>query len=282
MNRFFQWLDGDNIGKVETLESISKYEIEYFYNFKSGEVCNEKFISPITANKNDLKNKIMVEVPDPYIVWKIVKIDTGKYKINDAEVIDIPPIEDIVKASGSGQEILVEETNIGKYSYISPNYGRHINEYLNTPLPSYEEYKEIEKNNNLASENLNQIKNTIPSDSLIFSSPDNVVINNSTDQKENIHKITDFKLIENKDNKYIVTENDPVYILVNKCKKHDTNITMDIKISLPLKSIYDVANEFDNGESKFINAILDSISIENIKDSLKDALLNTYQEKIDE
>ena len=38
--RYFQWLDGELAGTVETLIDITQEEDEFFYHFASGESCN--------------------------------------------------------------------------------------------------------------------------------------------------------------------------------------------------------------------------------------------------
>ena len=72
--------------------------------------------------------------------------------------------------------------------------------------------------------------------------------------------------------------NDPVYILVNTCKKHDTEISMTININLPSKSTYEFAKaEFENGAEKFIEILKDTIDFNVISDAIKNVLKETYE-----
>jgi len=71
---------------------------------------------------------------------------------------------------------------------------------------------------------------------------------------------------------------DPVYILISKSKKEDVDVEMTLTISLPSKSLYDISkNSFDQGDKKFIEYIIENISISKIKDSLKIAIKNMYE-----
>lgn len=72
---------------------------------------------------------------------------------------------------------------------------------------------------------------------------------------------------------------DPVYILLSKSKKLDNEVNMQMIISLPPKSLYDLANDsFEDGGEKFIQYIVDELSVEDIKTSLKDAIRYAYND----
>jgi hypothetical protein len=75
--RYFQWIDGENKGEVETLETIEDFEGEIIYNFVGGESCNQRYISKMTESVTDLKGKFMVEVENPHNICLQV---TGKAK----------------------------------------------------------------------------------------------------------------------------------------------------------------------------------------------------------
>jgi len=73
---------------------------------------------------------------------------------------------------------------------------------------------------------------------------------------------------------------DPVYIMMEKAKKVDTNIEMSLVISLPNKNLYDVAKEsFDEGDKKTIEYIIENIDISKIKESLKNGIAQMYEQK---
>ncbi|HRT03601.1 MAG TPA: hypothetical protein P5513_06640 [Candidatus Diapherotrites archaeon] len=74
--------------------------------------------------------------------------------------------------------------------------------------------------------------------------------------------------------------NDPVWIMMEKAKKFDTSISMNLVISLPSKSLYDVAEEsFENGGDKVIEYIIRNLDDNKLKDSLRKALKEAYSEE---
>jgi len=74
---------------------------------------------------------------------------------------------------------------------------------------------------------------------------------------------------------------DPVWLMMDKAKKFDTDVEMKITISLPTKSLYDVAKEsFDEGGSKVIEYIIENLDNQKLKESLKTALMEAYGEEI--
>jgi len=76
-----------------------------------------------------------------------------------------------------------------------------------------------------------------------------------------------------------VVPDNPVYLMVDKSKKFDTDVNLNMVISLPKKSLHDVIDEsFENGGSQMIEYIIDSIDIQLIKDALKDSLIQAYND----
>ena len=70
---------------------------------------------------------------------------------------------------------------------------------------------------------------------------------------------------------------DPVWIMCEKALKFDQEINMTLKISLPKKSLYDVAKEsFEDGGQKVIEYIIHNLDDKEIKESLRQALLEAY------
>lgn len=71
---------------------------------------------------------------------------------------------------------------------------------------------------------------------------------------------------------------DPVYILMSKAKKVDSDVNMGMVISLPPKNLYELAKEsFDNGDEKFIQYIVEEITVDEIKEALKAAIKEMYE-----
>lgn len=74
-------------------------------------------------------------------------------------------------------------------------------------------------------------------------------------------------------------DGDPVWLMMDKAKKFDTNVEMTVTISLPAKSLYEVAKEsFEEGGSKVIEYIIENLDNQKLKDSLKVALEDAYGE----
>jgi len=74
---------------------------------------------------------------------------------------------------------------------------------------------------------------------------------------------------------------DPVYIMMSKAKKVDNDVEMKITISMPNKSLYNVAEEsFDEGGKKVVEYIIENIDVNDIKDALKDAITTMYKTRV--
>ena len=75
-----------------------------------------------------------------------------------------------------------------------------------------------------------------------------------------------------------VDENDPVFILMQKSKKVNQEIEMTLVVSMPPKNLYNIAKEsFEFGDKKCVEYILKNIEIKDIKEALKTAITNMYE-----
>lgn len=73
--------------------------------------------------------------------------------------------------------------------------------------------------------------------------------------------------------------NNPIFTLLDKSKKVECNISMDLTLSLPSKNMYDIITEnFDNGDNDMIDYIMYNLDIHEIKDILKNTILSAYRE----
>ena len=80
------------------------------------------------------------------------------------------------------------------------------------------------------------------------------------------------KQVENKQVSF-----DPVKILVDSCKKHDTPVELSLNMKLPSKYIANIASsEFEDGFEKFIDCIVSDIDTKMIIAELKKALSSAY------
>ena len=86
------------------------------------------------------------------------------------------------------------------------------------------------------------------------------------------------KVIENPKKKY---ENDPIYILIEKCKKKEAQINISVNAALPGKSIYNlIKDEYDEADlGTFFDILIDNLDTQIIKDSIKKALVEAYSKE---
>lgn len=255
--RYFQWLDGENAGQVETLEDITCTDGEYFFNFKSGEACNQRFISQMTRNAADLKGKVMVEIANPSDTWKFETIKMGKYTYMDPaageQTVDVPPLEDITGASGNGNSLNIDRSKIGEKRYTPPRYRGNM-----LPLPSYDEY------------NGDYVEDITPT-KIPTRRPEPAYIEPTVVAPTVVNKPVSISG---------VAESDPVKILAKTCKKHPTEVSLSLTINLPSKSIYNIAKaEFDNGGEKFVDCLVEQMDVNEIVKSISDALRMSYEEE---
>lgn len=266
--RYFQWLDGDSEGTVEVLNTIECIEGEYFYNFESGERCNVEFISPMTRDVHSLKGKVMVEIANPNDKWRSEIISTHTYTYMDPTAgeqhVEVPPLEDIVGAKGNGQNLNLDESNLGKKKFYPPRY-----KGPSQPLPSYEEYADD-----------NYYEPTTKASSVVtrereIPAPTRKAEEVQIPQPQPVQQVQPIKQEQISNNQ--VVNNDPVYILAKTSKKHDTEIELTLNINLPSKAIFALAqSEFENGGQRFVNYLVDEIDPQVILSALKVALLDSY------
>jgi len=76
-----------------------------------------------------------------------------------------------------------------------------------------------------------------------------------------------------------INSSDPVWVMMEKAKKFHTPIQMELTISLPAKSLYNVAKEsFEEGGEKVIDFIINNIDDLKLKESLRTALYSAYED----
>ena len=80
------------------------------------------------------------------------------------------------------------------------------------------------------------------------------------------------------DKKTTIDVNDPIYILISKSKKEDSDIMMELTVSLPPKSLYDIAKtSFEEGDRKFVEYIIENMAVDHLKEAIKNAITNMYE-----
>lgn len=261
MRRYFQWLVGDDQGKVVELVDITQEDGEYFYNFDDGESCNMSYVCAATTDKNALRGKAMVEVPGPYNAWRFEEVKTGSFTTAEDEHIVIPPLEDILGQDKDGNL----SSAVGTKRLIPPK----SNPIKGMPLPSVQDYLRRPKEEKLQQSSgvMVTIKNDLGEESVkeVVKTPAHIEEERREEKKSNVN------------------EHDPVYILMKTCKKHETEISMTVNISLPSKSTYNFAkSEFEGGGDKFIEMLTSTIDTTSISESIKKALKDVYESQSSE
>ena len=248
--RYFQWLDGELAGTVETLIDITQEEDEFFYHFASGESCNLRYIAKMTNDVGEIKDKFMVEILSPNDPWVTETISTKRVQVMDENAgeifVEAPALEDITGASGAGANLNIEKSKLGTKKYRAPRYKGPFYD-----LPSIDDYMKDEEVPAPKKPEIQQVQR----EELVIPTP------------------TATPKISN------VSEADPVRILAKTCKKHPTEINLTLNINLPSKSIYNIAeSEFENGGKNFVDCLVEDIDITEIVKSLSVALRQAYAE----
>lgn len=248
--RYFQWLDGELAGTVETLVDITQEEDEFFYHFASGESCNLRYIAKMTNDVGEIKDKFMVEILSPNDPWVTETISTKRVQVMDENAgeifVEAPALEDITGASGAGANLNIEKSKLGTKKYRAPRYKGPFYD-----LPNIDDYMKDEEIPAPKKPEIQQVQREEP----VISTP------------------TATPKISN------VSEADPVRILAKTCKKHPTEINLTLNINLPSKSIYNIAeSEFENGGKNFVDCLVEDIDITEIVKSLSVALRQAYAE----
>ena len=248
--RYFQWLDGELAGTVETLIDITQEEDEFFYHFASGESCNLRYIAKMTNDVGEIKDKFMVEILSPNDPWVTETISTKRVQVMDENAgeifVDAPALEDITGASGAGANLNIEKSKLGTKKYRAPRYKGPFYD-----LPSIDDYMKDDEVPAPKKPEIQQVQR----EELVIPTP------------------TATPKISN------VSEADPVRILAKTCKKHPTEINLTLIINLPSKSIYNIAeSEFEDGGKNFVDCLVEDIDITEIVKSLSVALRQAYAE----
>lgn len=264
--RYFQWIAGELSGTIEVLDYITEEDGEFFYNFKSGETCNLRFINKFTKNPADIKDKFMVEIVSPNDPWISETIGTKKVQVMDTTygetAVDAPPLEDIIGASGSGANLNVDSSKLGSTKFKAPKYNGPAFD-----LPNFDDYVKLHVVSEVTPE-----KSTEQSDVSTAVNSTNIK-NTVVSEDKNASHAKDTPKIST------VSETDPVRILAKTCKKHPTEINLSLNINLPSKSIYNIAeSEFDNGGKNFVDCLVESININEIVENLSKAIHDAYTE----
>jgi len=246
-NRYFQWIVGERRGEILIFDRIEQDDGEIYITFKDNSRINEKLVAQI--NQRDLTGKMMAEIDSPQNCWKFVeKEDTsGKPRVekdaNSGQNYEVPPVEEITTADLTSEGGVTRPQKQSKKKKIE----------LVPPKPTPPSHSVFGAISNVKSEPEPKV------DTTQLKSP-GIPVKDQTETRQ-------------------IDTTDPVYILMTKAKKHDIDINMEMTVSLPPKTLYDIAKDsFDEGDVKFIDYIVDEITTDEIKEALKEAIKNMYEE----
>ena len=265
--RYFEWIDGEEKENVAILKDIEEIDGEVFFNFIDGERCNQRFISQMTSDPKDLRGKFMVEIESPSNPWTFVTVEAKIYNDESmkGDTSEIPTLHDILQANG--QETQITNSDLGTKKLQAPRQKQSM-----MSLPSIEEYA---KKGAPAPVKKNETSH--------YDVPPVEVKANENSTNAVVSDIEPINtLYQPTFETPAVHASNPIKILVDKCKKHPTDIELSVTIDLPSKAVYDIADsEFENGGEEFVNFIIQDIDVNMIIESLRDALLDAFSEKVD-
>lgn len=230
--RYFQWISGNELGKIVKLIRYEEEDGIYFLVFDDNgneERCNMDLIAD-KSEKNPI-GKYMIELEDPNNPW------TFK--------------EEIV----GGQEERWEKNEAGELVCVVPK------------LEGVKKIIPIPPKPNLAKFGFTESENITDT------------YNNESNTSISTEIIPEQSIQQNNSNNPII-ETNPLEVLMCNAKKHLTNINMDIEITVPSKSLYNlIINEFDDKYSDlFFDYIINNIDINAIKNALKMGLKNAFSQ----
>jgi len=236
--RFFQWITGERRGEVVIFDKIVQEDGIIFISFKDNSRINANLVAEI--NVTDLTNKMMAEVENSRNIWRF----------KEKPAVDESRIEQdwqtqVKYEVPSADDIAHADLTNPEGGVVQPKKRKKAIKLI-PPIKTRNKFGRIASTDDLAASYNESIKTEL--------------------------KIQSATLVEPS-----MDHNDPVYIMMNKAKKKDIEVSMTLTISLPSKALFDVAVEsFDKGGDKVIEYILNNMDIKEIKESLKIALKNTY------
>ena len=236
-NRYFQWITGDRKGEVLVFDMIEQEGQDVFVKFKNGERMNTSFIAEI--NVTELTGKFMAEIEHPNNGWTFKERPqkAGTRVEQDWESQEKYEIPEVEDIMASDAEGVVKPKPKKKIIDLIP------------PRPTRNKFGRIASTDDMAA----SYNETINSQSL---GPV------ATTQQPPV--------------KQLDTSN-PVFIMMEKSKKVDTEVNMTLVIQLPSSKLFDVIRDsFEDGDSKALKYIIENIDISDIKEALKAGIKEMY------
>ena len=272
MDRYFQWIAGDDKGKIATLAHIVNIDGEQYYEFTDGERCSLTFISPMTTDIRQLRGKLLVEIDSPTNPWEFYIEEPKLYKDESmrGQEIEIPSLHDITKAEG--QVTNLEHSDVGTEKIRPPKRNQNLR-----PLPNPNDYPAPVAKNRVSAPAPEPTVQTVvepvpeakipPETKFTFEPESSGVISINENNFVAPQVVSAPRVVV-----------DPVEIFVNNCKKHETNVDLSLTLNIPSRELFKIADsEFEDGGEKFVNYIIQDLDINCIIDSLRQSLLDAYK-----
>jgi len=236
--RFFQWIAGERRGEVVVFDDIVEEDGMTFITFKDNSRVNTDLVAEI--NQTQLDGKMVAEVESPHNVWTFKdKTDFNKTRVEqDWE-------SQIKYEVPSVEEIAHADMTGPEGGVVNPQKLKKIIELV-PPRPTRNKFGRIANTGDLMGEYKEPITPTA-------------------------------KVEQSAPVKPSVNVSDPVYIMMEKSKKVDTEVNMTLTISLPSAHLFDVVRDsFDDGGKKALEYIIENIDISDIKTALKKGIEEMY------
>jgi len=241
--RFFQWIVGERRGEVVFFDSIVEENGLTYILFKDDSRINSELVAEI--NQENLSGKMMAEVESYNNIWSFKEEESKDESRIEQDWesqtrYEIPSANDIATADMTGSEGVVNPRKKKKIIKLIP------------PRKTINKFGRIANTDDLSNEYNESIISQTPV-------PD---------------KTPEVSPVSTKQQPI----DDPVYIMMEKSKKVDTEINMSLTISLPSRQLFDVIKEsFDEGDKKALEYIIENIDITNIKESLRAGIADMYE-----
>ena len=239
--RYFQWVAGERKGQVVFFDEIVQEDGMTYIAFKDKSRVNLDLVAEI--NSENLSGKMVAEVENPNNVWRFEEVKKPE--------LDRPRVEQDWESQTKYEVPTADEIA----------YADGTKENLTTqPIPkkAVKEIKLIPPRKTYT-----KFGKVATTDDLIGEIKDPIT--------------TQPKVEEKAPEKSAVNVSDPVYIMMDKSKKVDTEVNMTLTISLPSSHLFDVVRDsFDDGDKKALEYIIENIDITDIKNALKEGIKAMY------
>jgi len=236
--RFFQWIAGERRGEVVFFDKVTEEDGLTYVEFKDQSRVNTDFIAEI--NQHDLTGKMIAEIESPSNIWSF----------RERQIQNQPRYE---KDAESGEEFEIPSVEeIMTDGAAKPKMKKVID--IIPPKQTMNKFGRLANSNDLSAEYNESIKPVVQ---VASATPDNISVPQEPTKSNNL--------------------GDPVYIMMEKSKKVDTEVNMTLTISLPSTHLFDVVRDsFDDGANKALEYIIENIDISKIKSALRDGIQEMY------